>query len=283
MLASVITCIFNQREEYLQQCAQSVAQQGSDIEWIVVDDGSCPDAKRVHRRVIDSDAPNTKVRLIELPENIGIADARNHALESASGQWIIVLDSDDRLTPDIISALANLPDFAQVVCVEVNYFDECMAEHRPITRYERLFQMYGGTTRDPFLWFDFYYHGIITRRSLLNEIGGYNPALRIGEDQDILLRATEAVATDQVFFLNQVGYEYRNNPAGVCNSRWSEVAANYTRTMLEAANRRGGRFVGCCRAGTEMIDDAAVDCYSYQLISGEWVSWRDCYRQCTVI
>jgi glycosyltransferase involved in cell wall biosynthesis len=274
MLTSILTCVFNQREDYIRQCAQSVASQAADIEWIVVDDGSSPEGNNTLRRVLNEESRGIQVTLIELSQNSGLAAARNNALELARGEWVIVLDSDDRLAPGMVSALIELPKYTKLTCVEVNYFSDQVTEHRPIERYERLYRTYGGTVNDPLLWFDFYYHGLISHRSLLERIGGYNSSLRAGEDQDVLLRATESIGIEGVFFLKQVGYEYRNNPAGVCSSRWGEVIENYTRTMLEAANRRGGGFSGCRLAGTEVIDGATVDCYSYRSEKGEWLPYK---------
>src|SRR5205814_2339040 len=122
---------------------------------------------------------------------------------------------------------------------------------------------FGKTSADPFLWFDFYYHGIIARSTLVKKIGGYTSALEVGEDQDVLLRACEALSIGQVLFWNDISYFYRQNPYGVCSTRWQEVEENYLATMLSAATRRGAAFEACRYAETAVIDDAAIDVYQY--------------------
>ena len=160
-----------------------------------------------------------------------------------------------------------------LVAFEAIFFSEDAYEHRRIQHFERLFNSHGGTILDPFLWFDFYYHGIIARRDLLHRIGGYLDGLEVGEDQDILFRAIEALPREQVRFIHEIGYEYRDNPAGVCCQRWEAVKPNYTATMLAATERRGENFRDCRFAGVKAVDGSRVDQYEYQSESGDWVSW----------
>src|SRR5205085_7863231 len=171
--------------------------------------------------------------------------ARNHGLSESRGEWIVVLDSDDELEPGIVGAITALPSAAALVSCEARYFDENYEEYRPIQRYELLYKRFGRTPLDPFLWFDFYYHGIVARRWVLEAIGGYDPKLKVGEDQDVLLRALEAIDIASVHFLRSLGYHYRRNAAGVCVTAWPEVLKGYTATMLKAAARRGASFGGC--------------------------------------
>ena len=45
-------------------------------------------------------------------------------------------------------------------------------------RYIEMFRQYGGSSLDPFLWFDFYYHGLIARKEVVRRFGGYDNASR---------------------------------------------------------------------------------------------------------
>ncbi len=271
---SVITCVWNQPEEFFTECAASVGALSADIEWIITDDGSSDDAARSYREIVDAVAGHVPVHLITLPQRSGLSRARNVALERARGQWVVVLDSDDRLAGSLGRMLIELPSHVGLVAFEAAFFSEDSCEHRRIGHFERLFSSYGGTIFDPFLWFDFYYHGIIARQKLLRRIGGYLDRLKVGEDQDILFRAVEALARDQVRFVHEIGYEYRNNPAGVCCREWEAVKCNYIETMLVAAKRRGGNFQDCRFAGVKEVDGCQVDQYQYRSVSGKWLSWE---------
>jgi teichuronic acid biosynthesis glycosyltransferase TuaG len=62
------------------------------IEVIAVDDGSGDDTPAVLERLRSEDA---RVRVIALPENAGVANARNTGVGEAKADWIAFLDSDD--------------------------------------------------------------------------------------------------------------------------------------------------------------------------------------------
>ncbi|MBC8489624.1 MAG: glycosyltransferase [Bacteroidetes bacterium] len=275
MSISVVTCIRNQEPSFFMECAASIVAQDEVAEWIVVDDGSTPEAALFHKKVIESVPSRIRTNFLRLKRSYGLSIARNIGLEATTGDWVVILDSDDRLGKHLFSELTILPPTANVVCLEAIHFGQNFTEHRRIQRFAKLFRKYAGSSLDPFLWYDFYYHGLIARRELFFSIGGYSNELSVGEDQDILLRAVESTYPEQVIFIPKVGYEYRWNPNGVCETLWSDVLKNYTKTMLDAATRRSAEFIECRYGGTKEIDGAVVDYYQYQTKNGNWCNWVD--------
>jgi tetratricopeptide (TPR) repeat protein len=71
---------------------------GLATEVIVVDTGSTDDTLRVARRL--------KARVESIPWEDDFAAARNHSLQLATGDWILVLDADDELLRESVPALA---------------------------------------------------------------------------------------------------------------------------------------------------------------------------------
>lgn len=274
-VASIITCVRDQEPVLFQEAAASVARLGTAVEWIVIDDGS--DCR--HQRLQQGIASSVRdARYVSLPKNLGLSAARNYGLGLASGDWILVLDSDDQLEAGVINHLSALPDSVYVLSMAAEYFGQPgrLAERRGVTRYQQLFCDYGLSMLDPFLWFDFYYHGIFARRDLMNAVGGYRDDLRVGEDQDVLLRCIERAGRSGVAFVDEVGYRYRWNPRGVCATQWAGVEAGYCESMLGGALRRGASFKGCRHAGAIELDGALVDRYEYQLPSGIWIDFDRC-------
>ncbi|MYM23154.1 glycosyltransferase [Duganella sp. FT135W] len=83
-----------------------VAQMHHRHELIMVDDGSTDDTvARV--QAVQEAYPRLQVRLVVQP-NQGISDARNRALLEARGEYILFVDSDDRLLPRSLEALERV-------------------------------------------------------------------------------------------------------------------------------------------------------------------------------
>ena len=71
-------------------------------EVIIVDDGSTDQTVNVVKNTIDllKDSSEKKFKLLEFSENRGVCSAKNFGANSASGEWVIFLDSDDELIAD---------------------------------------------------------------------------------------------------------------------------------------------------------------------------------------
>ncbi|NVM75123.1 glycosyltransferase involved in cell wall biosynthesis [Duganella sp. SG902] len=94
-------------ERFITDCLKHiVAQMHARHELIVVDDGST-DATVARVRAVQAAHPRLRIRLVE-QANQGIADARNRALREARGEYILFVDSDDRLLPRSLEALERV-------------------------------------------------------------------------------------------------------------------------------------------------------------------------------
>jgi glycosyltransferase involved in cell wall biosynthesis len=94
-----------QVQAYLGQCLDSVLGQSYlDFELIGVDDCS-PDGSG---EILDEYArKDERVRVLHLPENVGLGRARNAGIDVATGDYLLFLDSDDTLTPGSLQAVAD--------------------------------------------------------------------------------------------------------------------------------------------------------------------------------
>jgi len=83
------------RPEPLERAIRSVlAQSFQDFEIIVVIDG--PDEKTNPAAL---EAIDPRIRVLSLPQNVGLAEARNEGIRAAWGKWIALLDDDDEWLP----------------------------------------------------------------------------------------------------------------------------------------------------------------------------------------
>lgn len=97
---SIIIPVHNTPAEYLRECVASVhAQSLHASEVIIVDDHSEPECAALCRSL-----PGKYI----LNEGRGVSEARNTGLRHSSGDYIIFVDSDDRLMPDSVKILYDL-------------------------------------------------------------------------------------------------------------------------------------------------------------------------------
>lgn len=112
---SIITCVYN-TADYLEQCLDSVlAQQFTEWELILVDDGSTDRTPAICDRYAQMD---DRIRVIHKP-NSGLSDSRNLGIKEARADLISFIDSDDWIEPDMFrivydSLQANNTDIAIV-------------------------------------------------------------------------------------------------------------------------------------------------------------------------
>ena len=98
---SIIIPCYNQAH-YLAEAVESVVNQTfTDWEIIVVNDGS-PDDTRGAFQQLAARWPGHVLRYLEKP-NGGLADARNAGIAIALGKYILPLDADDKLHPEMLS------------------------------------------------------------------------------------------------------------------------------------------------------------------------------------
>lgn len=102
---SVIIPAYN-TEAYIAKAIESALEQTlTDIEVIVVDDGSSDKTVEVLKSFTDQ-----RLKVIVNQQNLGVSGARNRALRAAQGEWIAVLDSDDWYAPERLEKLVLLAE-----------------------------------------------------------------------------------------------------------------------------------------------------------------------------
>jgi GT2 family glycosyltransferase len=123
---AIVIVSYNTRDLLLECLASTVSSAGNTpVEIVVVDngstDGSAEAASEAYRQI----------QLIENPENVGFGAACNQAFEATRSPFVLLLNSDARLTTEAFQALcdcmATRPDCAAAGCLTVN------AEGREIT------------------------------------------------------------------------------------------------------------------------------------------------------
>ena len=100
-MISIIVPVYNV-EEYLEECLESIRQQTfTDIEVILVNDGSTDGSREICERYCEKDI---RFRLIN-QENQGQSVARNRGFKESIGQYIMFVDSDDVINTNVLEVL----------------------------------------------------------------------------------------------------------------------------------------------------------------------------------
>jgi glycosyltransferase involved in cell wall biosynthesis len=119
-VVSVVIPTRNRAAFLLTSVRSALAQQGVDLEVLVVDDAS---ENAMGEVLAGFDDP--RLRVIRLKERVGVARARNIGIEEARGQWLGFLDDDDIWAPNKLRLqLAAAADaHASFVCGSAVHID----------------------------------------------------------------------------------------------------------------------------------------------------------------
>lgn len=105
-LISIVTTLYNYKR-FIGDLAESILKQTySNWEWIIVDDASTDNPKEILLNYID----NYNVTYIRLGNNHGYSYAKNIGIKNSQGDYIVMIDADDMLTPDSLRLRKNALD-----------------------------------------------------------------------------------------------------------------------------------------------------------------------------
>jgi glycosyltransferase involved in cell wall biosynthesis len=184
-LVSVVVPAFNSALT-IERALRSVAAQ-SYVRWeaIVVDDASDDDGADRAEAMNDP-----RIRLIRLPLNGGPANSRNLGISAARGELVAFLDADDEWLPDKlarqVAIFAGDPRLALVIC-DARVVTVSGGEGSSV--YARQAPAPGVQAWKALLASSFVAtSSVMTRRDLLDRIGGFRGEFRACEDQDLFIR-----------------------------------------------------------------------------------------------
>ena len=115
-LVSVVIPTINRPHLMTGAVASALGQDLRKIEVIVVVDGPDDETIRALQSIKDS-----RLRILGLPENVGLGGARHAGIDGARGQWVALLDDDDewlpqKLTIQLDAALRSRHRFPIITC-----------------------------------------------------------------------------------------------------------------------------------------------------------------------
>lgn len=184
-LVSVIIPTFNRRELVQKTIESVLSQTYPACEVIVIDDGSTDGTERALATRFGS-----QIRY-SWQENRGESVARNAGIIVARGEYIALLDSDDLWLPNKLSKQVQLIESLPHICM-VGCQAWLMDSHGKRIEVDPIGAelQRADYSLESLLWSNEVGGGSIglIRRSALEQIGGFDPDIRFGEDWDLWLR-----------------------------------------------------------------------------------------------
>ncbi|MBP3510419.1 MAG: glycosyltransferase [Prevotella sp.] len=197
MKYSVIVPVFNRPDEVDELLQSLTGQTLKDFEVIIVEDGSERDCRAVTDRYKDS----LDVKYYMKP-NSGPGQSRNYGAERASGEYLIVLDSDVVLPPGYMQAVDDelrrepADAFGGPDCAHPSFTDTQKAISYSMTSFFTTGGIRGGKKKLDKFYPRSFNMGI--RRDVYMRLGGFS-RMRFGEDIDFSIRIFKAGCRCRLF------------------------------------------------------------------------------------
>jgi glycosyltransferase involved in cell wall biosynthesis len=193
---SIIIPCFNQAQ-YLPDSVESVLQQTyKNIELIIVNDGSTDHTKEI--------AKELSYNVLINQDNKGLSVARNEGIRCSTGEYILPLDADDKISPDFIEKTIGKNDIVSTWQQEFGLSNRLWMNTIVNPTYENFRQRNQINCCALF------------KKEIWENIGGYDENMLIGfEDWDFWLRATKA--NYKVSVIPEALFYYRKHGPSMVN------------------------------------------------------------------
>ncbi|MGE6699048.1 glycosyltransferase family 2 protein [Hyphomonas sp. NPDC076900] len=203
---SIVMPVYNTPEALLCECIDSVLDQTYPHWELCIADDRSP-APHI-RTVLDQYAArDPRIKVVYRVENGHISKASNSALEIASGEWVALLDHDDKLAPHALFCVAEAIN--RMPHASVIYSDEDKIDLQGV-RKEPYFK--SGWNERLFFEQNMVSHLGVYRKSLVDKVGGFRAGLEGSQDHDLALRIIEQIKPEEIVHIPHVLYHWRILP-----------------------------------------------------------------------
>lgn len=234
-LVSVLMTVYN-REHFIREAIESVlASTYSNFELIITDDGSTDQSVLVAR---EYEAQDQRIHVYQNEKNLGDYPNRNKAASLANGEYIMFVDSDDKINTDgidrCLKTMLDHPDSSFGI-----YWPFSKQEAFVLTSEEAINNHF---FKKPFLTIG--PGGTILRRSFFERINGY--PVKYGPANDMYFNLKAASQTPIVllpfefmFYRIHEGQEINNKYAYLfCNYNYFRDAVNELELTLSSEQKK---------------------------------------------
>ncbi len=243
MFFSLILPVYNIKEDELKCCINSVINQTfKDFEVILVDDGS----KKETANICDQIASEYDFISVIHQENKGLAGARNTGVDAAKGEWLVHIDSDDYVEPDMLEKIyeaANKKD-CDIICFGYNVISNGRVTRYLLNNKSQIFENFKDLRKDVICasllaenkfkniafnttWGKAFKREFVTKNSLT-----FDEALR--RSQDVIYSIYAFDKAEKIAYIDEALYNYRMDNESLSRSYNPQTAERMTLTAKAA-------------------------------------------------
>lgn len=236
---SIIIPVYN-RESLIGRCLDSLCKQSySNIEIIVINDGSSDNSYDICKKIAMSD---NRIKLIT-KVNSGVSDTRNVGIDSSSGDYITFVDSDDYVESDYVEKLLDLCSEHDCQIAFCGYSQDYNNFHKklyfPFAGVCKIVNISSGYP-DKALFPRFVCTGLF-KKSIISKLR-FIPDLSYGEDRIFSMNAI--FNSNKVAYTNETLYHFWLEPVSLSRNAFDDYKtflAKYlepNKDMLEAEKKK---------------------------------------------
>jgi len=236
-LLSVVMPVYNTNPKWLRQAIESVRNQiYPHWELCIADDASTE--RSVIGLLKKYQKTDSRIKVVYHEKNAHIAAASNSALALAKGDFIVLLDHDDKLPEHalywVAEAINRNPE-ARLLYSDWDSLDEngvrLPGYFKPDFNYELLLAQNCVTQLG------------VYSRELVCELGGFRKGYDGSQDYDLALRVVAAIPHNQIVHIPRILYHWRQHSSSVSHSSSEKCREAGRRAVADHLQSAGGGSV----------------------------------------
>lgn len=242
MQLSIVMSVYN-GEDYLEEAVDSILNQTfTDFEFIVVNNASSDRTTGILEKSMDP-----RMRIFNLPRNVGLARALNFGIAQAQYDWIVRQDADDVSLPNRLEEQVKHILSSRDMVAVASMVQAIPGKHPvegPILRgaeWSNSVLSREQIKQKRFLAPPVVHGSVTFSKKVFDDIGGYSPDYTIGMDFDLWIRMLEAGNIDKV---PMHLYQYRVHSESLSHKNEREtcieslqIASGHIQSMLYKLNK----------------------------------------------
>ncbi len=215
---SILVPVYNTPETFLRQMIESVQKQTYG-NWELCIANANPANEQVKVILKEYTENDARVKVTDVPENEGIAQNTNKALEIADGTFIGLLDHDDVLAENALYEVVK--ELNKAVDTDVIYTDEDKVSTAMDEYFSPNFKP--DFNLDMLRSNNYFCHFFVAKKELIETVGGFRGEYNGAQDYDLFLRCIEKA--ERIAHIPKILYHWRVHQESTADNPLSKMYA----------------------------------------------------------